>query len=225
MPQQIVISIIGSEDGRVRLLDLSQFIYQLNLCYEIDRLATDSTYERFKFPVHTFAPSRSKLRTTDQLMLEQIHHESPLSLKTSLFMATGVIGGLLGLTQMVEIIGTSELNREKLKAEIVEIRAKTDVERLTPIEMIEHIRAEKLANLEKARKLKIPLSESEKDLDRTLLPREPSRSRALTREDSNWLHEKLVQREALHFHERCQNTVRRLPFRVKRVDFTIDAKR
>ncbi|HEV2379018.1 MAG TPA: hypothetical protein VG206_04400 [Terriglobia bacterium] len=112
------IRIVGSEDSFPSLLDLSSFLFDFNLLYEITRLATDVRYHDFRFSNYALFRKGRPLKAGDRLHVEELVAKSPLVLVTDLTIAAGAIGALWGVVQIAEKIVNAPLNRRKLKAEV-----------------------------------------------------------------------------------------------------------
>jgi hypothetical protein len=198
----VTISATGTENHRPTILEVSRFLYQVHLSYEIARLATDPQYADFRFPKYTFTPSRSKLHWQHQLELDTVRHESPWRLKSSLVASGAVATTLWLLAQTFDKIGDFQLDRQKVRAEIHEIQTRT--------------RSEQLSNIEKATQLGVPLTNEEAEIR---LPR--IHRHVLTPEEAEIVRSMLARRGADQFYERSQRILNGLPFRVGELDLRI----
>jgi len=112
------IQIVGSEETFPLVLDVSSFLYDLNLLYEIARLATDPNYGEFKFSRFVYYRGGRPLRDEDRLHVQSLRQESPLALVAVLAAVPVAIGAVWGVVQIVDKIGNASLNRRKLRAEV-----------------------------------------------------------------------------------------------------------
>src|SRR6266478_531695 len=81
----------GSEESFPSLLDVSSFLYDLNLLYEISRLATDPKYRNFSFSNFVFYRRGRPLEGSDRLYVQSLSHGSPIVVVA---VVTAVGGGL-----------------------------------------------------------------------------------------------------------------------------------
>lgn len=113
-----LIRLTGSEGKFPSLLDISSFLYDLNLLYEITRLAADGKYYDFKFSDEVLFRNGRPLDGHDRLHVQSLRQESPLLLAAAVTVAGGAIAGIWALVQIVEKIANAPLNRRKLMAEV-----------------------------------------------------------------------------------------------------------
>jgi hypothetical protein len=107
------------------LQEVSNFIYDLNLVYEISRIATDPHYERYVFSRFTWNRTGRNLRDTDRLYVTSLRLGSPFLLETIIGLTAVAIGGPWGLVQMAEAIADWKPNREIRRLELDELRRKS----------------------------------------------------------------------------------------------------
>jgi hypothetical protein len=112
------IQIVGTEETFPLVLDVSSFLYDLNLLYEIARLATDPNYDEFKFSRFVYYRGGRPLQEGDRLRVQSLRQESPLALVVVLAAVPVAIGAVWGVVQIVDKIGNASLNRRKLRAEV-----------------------------------------------------------------------------------------------------------
>lgn len=117
-PFDAEIKVIGDEESLPTLLDVSAFLYDFNLGYELSRLATDPKYSHFHFSRYALFRNGRPLRNEDRLRIEKLSHSSPIELNTLLWGAPLAIGAIWGIVQIVERISNWKLNRRKLQEEI-----------------------------------------------------------------------------------------------------------
>lgn len=108
----------GSDEGFPSLLEVSSFLYDFNLLYEVSRLGTDPNYGDFRFSNFVFYRTGRPLRSRDRLHVQALRQESPLLLIAVLAAAPSAVGALWGLVQIVEKVANAPLNRRKLRAEV-----------------------------------------------------------------------------------------------------------
>lgn len=77
--------------GRATLLECSQFMFDLNLAYEISRMVTDRRYSNAHFSPSTFSRSGRRLDEDDRLRVGRVSLNSPLEIVAY---ATGTLLGL-----------------------------------------------------------------------------------------------------------------------------------
>jgi hypothetical protein len=112
------IRLLGAEEAFPTMLDVSNFLSDFNLLYEITRLATDYNYKAFRFSNFVFHRRGRPLDDRDRLHVQALTLESPLLLITALTAVGGAIGSIWGIVQIVEKILNMPLNRRKLRAEV-----------------------------------------------------------------------------------------------------------
>jgi len=108
----------GEEDDYPLLLDVSTFLYDLNLLYEISVLATSNKYYEFNFSSFINQRNGRPLQKVDRLSVKSLKHQSPIDIVLTVSTTAAAIGGIWGLVQVVEKIVNMPLSRRKLKAEV-----------------------------------------------------------------------------------------------------------
>jgi len=121
------IRIAGPDISYPSLLDVSSFLYDFNLLYEITRLATDPRYGDFRFSNYALFRKGRPLEPRDRLHVEALSEKSPLVLVTDLSIVGGAIGAFWGVVQVVEKVVNAPLNRRKLKAEVEKLERENQV--------------------------------------------------------------------------------------------------
>ncbi len=112
------IRLVGTEKSFPSLLDISSFLYDLNLLYEISRLATDPKYRDFAFSRYVFYRSGRPMDSGDRLYVQSLSHDSPIAIVlVATIVATG-IAAIWGIVQIGDKLVNAPLNRRKLKAEV-----------------------------------------------------------------------------------------------------------
>lgn len=112
------IRLTGGEESFPSLLEVSSFLYDFNLLYEISRLATDPTYRDFNFSRFVFYRRGRPLEERDRLYLQSLSLGSPIVIVGVVTAVVTGVGGVWGIVQVVEKITNAPLNRRKLKAEV-----------------------------------------------------------------------------------------------------------
>lgn len=129
--------LLGKEDEAPTLLDVTSFLYDFNLLYEISRLAVDPEYERIQMSRFAYFRKGRPLRDDDRLRVNRLRHESPIELVTGVAAVGGAIGAVWAVVQIVEKLANFKLNREKLKLEVEKARREQEKQAARPIVIIE----------------------------------------------------------------------------------------
>lgn len=74
IPYDVEIVIRGTDAPDPTLLDVTSFLYDLNLVYEIGRLATDPRYEDYQFSPYTLFRDGRPLRYNERLIVQKLTH-------------------------------------------------------------------------------------------------------------------------------------------------------
>jgi hypothetical protein len=99
------ISVRGTEGGNLPLEEVTKFLYEFNLLYEMSRLVVDPRYEAYKITQATSSRVVNRLWANDKLYLEKLSVNSPLDLNLILnatevaLTAIGVVLTAIGLRQ------------------------------------------------------------------------------------------------------------------------------
>jgi len=112
------IRLTGNEESFPSLLDVSSFLYDLNLLYEISRLATDPKYHDFSFSNYAFYRRGRPLDERDRLYVQSLSHRSPIAIVLVVTAVATGVGGIWGIVQIAEKVANARLNRRKLQAEV-----------------------------------------------------------------------------------------------------------
>ena len=124
---QLQIELVASELQTPTLLQVTSFLYDFNLVYEVSRLATDRSYERSHISRYVYYRYGRPLRDEDRLSVVRLREESPLELVTTVAVAGGaVIGAIWGIVQIAERISNWRLNRDKLRQEVERLRRENE---------------------------------------------------------------------------------------------------
>ena len=113
--------------GSVTLLEMTSFLYDFNLLYEVSRLAVDPKYEAFHFSPAAYYRQGRPLRTSDRLRVRRVVYGSPLEV-VAVVEAVGVAAVAVAtavwlVVQAVEKIANFRLNRKKLKEELAKLES------------------------------------------------------------------------------------------------------
>jgi hypothetical protein len=117
----IRVAMRGSEGAFTPLLEVSSFLYDFNLLYEIDRLAIDPVYESFRFTSSVYYRTGRPLENSDRLHVESLKLGSPIALTTLVLAVPAAATALWVTLQSANLISNWSLNRRKLKAEVEKI--------------------------------------------------------------------------------------------------------
>jgi hypothetical protein len=107
------------------LIDISGFLYNFNLVYEIARLATDRTYDRYAFSSASFYARGRPLRPDDRLRVVRLATESPLDLVAYLPAVLPAAGAVFAVTFAVTRVAREPIDLAKTVAEIRKLGAET----------------------------------------------------------------------------------------------------
>src|SRR5262249_42989924 len=94
------------------LVDVSSFLYDFNLAYEVPRIVTDQRYSGFVF---SRPPWPSPLPDEDRIRIVSLQEHSPLIFLAAVAAAPAAVGAIWGLVQIVDKIMNWPLNRQILK--------------------------------------------------------------------------------------------------------------
>jgi hypothetical protein len=114
------------------LVDITNFLYDFNILYEIARLTTDPTYSHFRFSRFVFYRKGRPLELSDRLRIQSISLGSPLLILAVLGAVPTAVGAVWGLVQIADKLTNAPLNRRKLKAEIEKLERENLLASTTP---------------------------------------------------------------------------------------------
>jgi hypothetical protein len=109
------------EETFPRLVDVDGFLHDLNILYEISRVATDANYDNYpmsQLTVHRGDRLLVHIRDEDRLYMESISKQSPMELATVVFAVPAAVGAIWGMVQIFEKVVNFRLNRRKLREEV-----------------------------------------------------------------------------------------------------------
>jgi hypothetical protein len=119
----IELRLVAEEREAPTLPEITNFLYDFNLIYEVGRLATDPEYDSFHFSRYIYFRKGRPLHDRDRLIVRQLRQESPLLLIAEIAAAGGTgFGAVWAVIQTIEKISNWRLNREKLKEEVAKLR-------------------------------------------------------------------------------------------------------
>lgn len=128
----IRVAMRGIEGAFTPLLEVSSFLYDFNLLYEIDRLAIDPAYESFRFTPSVYYRTGRPLEDSDRLHVESLKLGSPIELTTLVVAVPAAATALWVTLQSANMISNWSLNRRKLKAEVEKIELENVERRRLP---------------------------------------------------------------------------------------------
>jgi hypothetical protein len=126
------IRLTAGEEPFPSLADVTNFLYDFNILYEIARLTTDPSYSDFKFSHFVFYRKGRPLASSDRLRVQSISLGSPLVIVSVLAAVPAAIGAAWGLVQIADKLTNAPLNRRKLKAEVEKIERENLLASPTP---------------------------------------------------------------------------------------------
>ena len=122
-PPYFLISLAAKERSLAALLDISGFLYNVNLVYEIARLATDRKYDKYTFSTTSFYAGRRPLKPNDRLRVVRLSSESPLDLLAYLPGEITAAGAVFALALAVARIAKGSVDLAKTVSEIRKLTA------------------------------------------------------------------------------------------------------
>lgn len=116
------IAVRGEEGDYPALVDISSFLYDLNLLYEFSRLIVDPKYEGYKFSRFSGYRNAKRVLPDDRLEIESLRVESPIALIAIVIATPVAAAALWALTQTFEKIANFPINRDILKLQRDKLR-------------------------------------------------------------------------------------------------------
>jgi hypothetical protein len=106
----------GREEDYPLLLDVTSFLYDINLLYEFARLTVDPEYSGYTFSrEYSWNRNNRPLAEFDRLRVVELRHESPIWLVVAVAAVPSAVAAVWGIVQTAEKITNWKLNREILK--------------------------------------------------------------------------------------------------------------
>jgi hypothetical protein len=96
------IRLIGAENEFPSLLDVSSFLFDFNLAYEIARLATDSKYKDFVFSRYALFRNGRPLKEPDRLHVVRLEFGSPFGLIAIVKLVGGAASSIVAVIKLME---------------------------------------------------------------------------------------------------------------------------
>ena len=84
------------------LIEVTNFLYDFNMLYEINRLALDKKYEDFKFSHFTYFRKGRPLNSEDRLRVSKLKEESPLCLESIIMILLGTPPAIYSTICLIE---------------------------------------------------------------------------------------------------------------------------
>jgi hypothetical protein len=107
----------GKKNEQPNLLDLTAFLYDFNMLYEINRLALDPTYEEIQFSDRIYLRYGRPLQDTDRLKVKSLSEKSPLSVELILGITSVILaipGAIYSTICILEKISDKRNDDDKL---------------------------------------------------------------------------------------------------------------
>jgi hypothetical protein len=130
-PRYIRLDLKADEATTPTLLEVSSFLYDFNLIYELSRLVADPQYEGVRLSRFTLYRNGRPLDDRDRMGVQRVSHQSPLELITIIGLASGAVASMWGIVQVAERIFNWPLNRRKLRAEVEKLELENEARRAT----------------------------------------------------------------------------------------------
>jgi hypothetical protein len=119
----------GTHDASITLFDLTNFLFDLNIGYEIVRLATDPKYDEFKFSHHVYYRKGRPLRRADRIQVVSFRVESPLDITIAI---PNSAYGYLGVVGIIFLVGQiTTITAKVLRAYFDASKARSDARAAT----------------------------------------------------------------------------------------------
>lgn len=124
--------------GIFQLLDLSSFLYDIELMHDLTLLTLGDEYKQYKFNRYFWYRNGRPIKNEHKIILSEIQEYSPLKLKIIVGLTFALSGSLWAFVQVCEKIYDMPLNHQKLAIEVQilerEERIKFYEEEMTRIE-------------------------------------------------------------------------------------------
>jgi hypothetical protein len=126
--QYLRLRLTGSEKSFPTLLDVTSFLYDVNLLYEFRRLSIDPEHQGFVFSQYAYYRNRRPLEDFERLHVESLKLSSPFEVSTVVAVVGGAIGAVGGLVVIVQTTLNASLNRRKLAAEVKKLERENEAQ-------------------------------------------------------------------------------------------------
>jgi hypothetical protein len=135
-------------DDYPALPDINYFLHDLNLLYEFSRVIVDSKYRDYRFSRFFAYRNRRRIDPVDQLRVERLRQQSPLSIVAIVVAAPSAAATIWVVVQALEKIANFALNRdilrltrEKLRIELAKARiSEREVPEMPYVRFVEQVR-------------------------------------------------------------------------------------
>jgi hypothetical protein len=209
------ILLTAGEESFPSLGDVTNFLYDFNVLYEIARLATDSNYADFRFSHFVFYRKGRPLEMRDRLHIQSISLGSPLVIVAVIAAVPSAVGAIWGLVQIADKVTNAGLNRRKLKAEVEKLeRENLQAETTAPSMLAEWLTAK--------RRIKV---DSDDDLPQHQKPEVEKQHHAVpidsAMETTEGFRSVLRIREAEIYYDQVTNRLERSSIRIRELDIEV----
>jgi hypothetical protein len=116
----------SQEEKTLSLFDISAFLYDFMLAYEISRLITAPTYEHVQLSPFILYRNRFRIAEQDRMFVRSLRLESPFDLSLIILAVPSAIHSIWGIVQICEKVSNWRLNRRKLRAEVEKLEREND---------------------------------------------------------------------------------------------------
>jgi hypothetical protein len=117
----------GQENPLPALLDVTSFLYDVNLLYEFSRIAVDPKYAEYHFsPEQSWRRDGRPLSDSDRLHVVQLRHESPIFISLTVAAVAGAVAAVWGMVQIVDKVYNMPVDHKlkRLQCEMLEEQIK-----------------------------------------------------------------------------------------------------
>ena len=130
----IRVHLIGTEESFPTLQEVTNFLYDINVTYDLLRLATDAKYLDFKFSHNAFFRRGRPLEEEDRLQVDELRLASPIDLVGVVLGVPVAVAAVWGLVQIVTTVYNVPLERKKKLAELEKLQLEIEKLRREPAE-------------------------------------------------------------------------------------------
>jgi hypothetical protein len=109
---------VEGKDDYPRVQEVSAFLYDFNLVYEISRLAADPKYSGYRFSRSVWYRTRKPLVEQDRLHVDRFQLGSPLIFLVALAAAPVAVGAVWGIVQITGKIRDWRVDRETKRVDL-----------------------------------------------------------------------------------------------------------